>query len=136
MKQNEKGFTLIELLAVIVILAVIALIATQIIINTVNESRKDAAEASAYGTIKAVQVAYMEALSSQTNIPDTVTFEFGEDSKITVKSGDTTLEYFNVTLAGNKPTGGTITIKDGNATTEGLIIGKFTCSGTNKIVCE
>ena len=39
MKKN--GFTLIELLAVIVILAIIALIATPIVINIINDSKKE-----------------------------------------------------------------------------------------------
>ena len=43
----KKGFTLIELLAVIVILAVIALIATPIILNIVEDSKKSAATNSA-----------------------------------------------------------------------------------------
>ena len=36
----EKGFTLIELLAVIVILAIIALIATPIVLNKSEDSKK------------------------------------------------------------------------------------------------
>ena len=43
----KKGFTLIELLAVIVILAIIALIATPIILNIVEDSKKSAATESA-----------------------------------------------------------------------------------------
>ena len=39
MKKN--GFTLIELLAVIVILAIIALIAVPIVINIINDSKKE-----------------------------------------------------------------------------------------------
>ena len=38
----KKGFTLIELLAVIVILAIIALIATPVILNIINDARKEA----------------------------------------------------------------------------------------------
>ena len=48
----KKGFTLIELLAVIVILAIIALIATPLILNTIEDSRKGAFKNSAYGIIK------------------------------------------------------------------------------------
>ena len=36
----RKGFTLIELLAVIVILAIVALIATPLILNVIDDSRK------------------------------------------------------------------------------------------------
>ena len=37
----KKGFTLIELLAVIVILAIIALIATPLILNVIDDSKKE-----------------------------------------------------------------------------------------------
>ena len=52
--KRIKGFTLIELLAVIVILAIIAIIAVPIVMNIINESRKNAAVISADGYIRAV----------------------------------------------------------------------------------
>ena len=48
MRKRNKGFTLVELLAVIVILALIALIATPIILNVINDAKKQAAKDSAY----------------------------------------------------------------------------------------
>lgn len=54
MKSN-KGFTLIELLAVIVILAIIALIATPMVLNTIDDARKGAAQSSAYAYVSAVE---------------------------------------------------------------------------------
>ncbi len=56
----NKGFTLIELLAVIVILAVIALIATPLIMNVINDAKKNSFKDSAYGIIKAVELRAME----------------------------------------------------------------------------
>ena len=53
--MNKKGFTLVELLAVIVILALIALIATPIILNVINDAKKQAAKDSAYGYMDAVE---------------------------------------------------------------------------------
>ena len=50
----KKGFTLIELLAVIVILAVIAIIAVPIIINIIDDARRNAAVRSADGYVRAV----------------------------------------------------------------------------------
>ena len=51
----KKGFTLIELLAVIVVLAVIALIATPMVLNTIEEARKGAAQSSAYTYVNEVE---------------------------------------------------------------------------------
>ena len=53
--MNKKGFTLVELLAVIVILAVIALIATPVVLNMIEESRKGAAESSALSYVEQVE---------------------------------------------------------------------------------
>lgn len=53
--KNKLGFTLIELLAVIVILAIIALITTPIILNVIEDARKQAVKDSAYGYIDAVE---------------------------------------------------------------------------------
>lgn len=53
--MKRKGFTLIELLAVIVILAIIALIATPLILNVVEESKKKAKESSAHGYLEAIE---------------------------------------------------------------------------------
>ena len=44
--MKEKGFTLIELLAVIVILAIIALIAVPIVLNIIEDARKESDERS------------------------------------------------------------------------------------------
>ena len=49
MRKKKNAFTLIELLAIIVILAIIALITVPIILNIIENSRKGAAQDSAYG---------------------------------------------------------------------------------------
>ena len=55
--MKKKGFTLIELLAVIVILAIIALIATPIVMDVIENSKKGAAARSAERYIDAVETA-------------------------------------------------------------------------------
>ena len=52
----KKGFTLIELLAVIIILAIIALIATPLILNVVEDSKKATAEVEAKHIVDAVNL--------------------------------------------------------------------------------
>ncbi len=53
--MKRKGFTLIELLAVIVILAVIALIATPLVMNIIEESRKSSFRVSVENMIRAME---------------------------------------------------------------------------------
>lgn len=45
--MKKDGFTLVELLAVVVILAVVALIATPIILNIINDTKKSSIKQSA-----------------------------------------------------------------------------------------
>ena len=55
LNNKNKAFTLIELLAVIVVLAIIALIATPIVMNTIEKSKKGAAIESANNLIKSAE---------------------------------------------------------------------------------
>jgi len=71
--KKEKGFTLIELLAVIVILAVIALIASPLIINIIESSRKKAFENSVYGVMSTYDIKTIgdkEAIGKTYNFPE------------------------------------------------------------------
>jgi len=74
-KLITSGFTLVELLAVIIILAVIALIATPIVLNVVENSRKSAFESSIYGIIETIKLETAdkmikeESLISEYNFP-------------------------------------------------------------------
>ncbi len=68
--MKKKGFTLIELLAVIVILAIIALIATPIVMNVIENSKKGAAERSAENYLRAVELAIANEILSNGNLND------------------------------------------------------------------
>ena len=67
MKNKKEGFTLIELLAVIVILAIIALIATPIVLNLIEKTRKAAFMRSAEGILKSSKLTYSSNLLFNTN---------------------------------------------------------------------
>lgn len=113
--MNKKGFTLIELLAVIIILAVIALIATPVVLNVVENARREAKVNSAYGVVDAAKYVYLESMMSST----VSTSGYASDLKV----------------SGEKPTAGTWKV-DASSTTDpvitidGVVFGEYTC--TNK----
>ena len=97
--DKKKGFTLVELLAVIVILAIIALIATPIILNVINDAKKEAAKDSAYG--------YMDAVEKYI-----VSSELEDKS---IQDGTYSVEKLNsmgVSVKGSTPDNGNIEIKN------------------------
>ena len=121
--KNKRGFTLIELLAVIVVLAIIALIATPIVMNTIKSAKKGAAERSAENYIDAVETAVATSKLDSDGVSDG-TYTIDENGNLLVPSlsdGKLTIE-----MNGNKPTGGTITISNGQVTTESkMIVGDY-----------
>jgi prepilin-type N-terminal cleavage/methylation domain-containing protein len=112
MKREYKylGFTLIELLAVIVILAVIALIVTPMIMGTIESSRQSSAKSSASG--------YTDAVNQY--IVSEVTKDY------TTKDDTYDVSYFDmVEISGQKPTAGSITIKNGQVDAYQLLFNNY-----------
>ena len=101
MKEKNKGFTLVELLAVIVILALIALIATPIILNVINDAKKQAAKDSAYGYMDAVEKYIVSSELEDTSI---------KDGTYSVED----LNSMGVSVKGSIPDNGTIKIESGS----------------------
>lgn len=142
MRNNSKGFTLIELLAVIVILAIIALITTPIILNVIEQSRRNAAVDKAWGTIDAIRVAYAQAQvdSDPVGIPFTVNFPKGDNKgtqttdwgTVTATGGGYGKGFINnqaVSASGEMPQGGYATIQaDGNIIAYKLKFGQYYCT--------
>ena len=85
MMNKNKGFTLVELLAVIVILAIIALIATPIILNVINDAKKQAAKDSAHGYVDAVDKYIVSSELEDESIPDGIYKVEDLNKKISVK---------------------------------------------------
>ncbi len=98
MKEKNKGFTLVELLAVIVILALVALIATPIILNVINDAKKQAAKDSAYGYMDAVEKYIVSSELEDTSI---------KDGTYSVED----LNSMGVSVKGSIPDNGTIKIE-------------------------
>ncbi len=111
--MKRKGFTLIELLAVIVVLAIIALIATPIVINTIEKSKKGAAERTADNYIDAVETTVATKRLEGDILEGTYTIN--DKGNL---AGNGLTEPLVIEMNGNKPSGGTITIRNGQVTTD------------------
>ena len=101
----KKGFTLIELLAVIVILAIIALIAIPIVVNIINDSKKESLQRSIELYVDHVQKAITKYQMTHPGFnPKECTIE---DKKLTCDGTEIQVE-----MKGQTPESGTITIVD------------------------
>ena len=112
--KNKKGFTLIELLAVIVVLAIIALIATPIVMNTIKNAKKGAAERTADNYIKQVETAVAESRIDGTKVANG-TYNIQPDGNLCPTSGcgENDKDKITIDMGGNKPTSGIIKIENG-----------------------
>ena len=112
----KKGFTLIELLAVIVILAIISLIAVPILINIINDSKKESLQRSIDLYMDTVEQAiHKKQLSSPNFNPSTCSIQSNGD----LLCGTETIE---VDVKGTKPTNGTITISNNKYYYRGILL--------------
>ena len=118
--KNKKGFTLIELLAVIVVLAIIALIATPIVMNTIKNAKKGAAERTADNYIKQVETAVAESRIDGTKIANG-TYNIQPDGNLCPASGcgENDKDKITIDMNGTKPSGGTIKISNGGVSQDG-----------------
>ena len=100
--KRKNGFTLLELLAVILVIALIALIVVPIILNVIEQSKKNAALRSAENYIKAVEDNYTyNELKNQTKI-------IGDNINVS---------NITVNMKGSLPTSGIL-----NIATNGVVI--------------
>ena len=116
--MKKKGFTLIELLAVIVVLAIIALIATPIVTKTIKNAKKGSAEIATQNYIKAVELAISNSELNRKTVKDGSYTIDGEGNLTGTGLPDGKLE---IDASGDRPTSGTIVIKDGRVTTDSTI---------------
>ena len=108
----KKGFTLIELLAVIVILAVLALIATPIVLNIIDDSKKNATLRSSENYIKAIEFSIAKSVMENKRLNDG-TYPIMSNGNICLgtKTGDSCDNELIVEVSGETPESGNITIK-------------------------
>ena len=109
----KKGFTLIELLAVIIILAVVALIATPIILDVVEDTRKSAYNSSAKMIISGARNYYAESL-------------LNEDKKLKTDGKTNLFDEISKNMQGEMPDNGQIYINEKGQVAVVLIYNK-TC---------
>ena len=113
--MKRKGFTLIELLAVIVVLAIIALIATPIVMNTIKNAKKGAAERTADNYIKQIETTIAEKKLENNPLTDGP-YTIDENGNLT---GNGLTESVTIDMSGTKPSGGTVKISNGLVSKEG-----------------
>ena len=116
--MKRKGFTLIELLAVIIVLAVIAVIVTPIVTKTIKNAKKGSAEIATQNYIRAVELAISNSDLNRKTVKDGSYTIDGEGNLTGTGLPDGKLE---IDASGDRPTGGTIVIKDGRVTTDSTI---------------
>lgn len=74
--MKSKGFTLIELLAVIVILAVIAIISVPVILNVIEDAKKESFKNTAYGILESASLYYTQATLKNEVVPTVFTCDY------------------------------------------------------------
>ena len=114
--MKSKGFTLIELLAVIVILAIIALIATPIILNIIDDTKKSSKERSKELYLDAANqaiVKYNINHPGEVFVPTICHIQVNGDLLCDGLKGEIPVE-----VNGQKPTSGDIIFSDGKIVSE------------------
>ena len=114
--KKKKGFTLIELLAVIVILAIIALIATPVILNIIEKSRKSAFTRSLESVVRAGKIYYMESLMDDTI--GEINFRCTKDGCISTDKTDSNGNPIELDIEGSVGTGDITIDNKGNVSFE------------------
>lgn len=114
--KNKKGFTLIELLAIIVILAIIAVITVPIILNIIENAKSGAVIDSAHGYKNGIEHFFVSKAVSDNNY-DSISLS----STKTVSQ----LETAGLTVSGEKPDDGWVTINKGRVVAYSLKFGEY-----------
>jgi len=123
--MKKKGFTLIELLAVIIILAIIALIATPIVLDVINDSKKSVSKSAAAMVLDSAKLYYAEQYIKPDNA------FAGYECTISNKSGCDELS-----IDGDKPDSAIITINKEGRVSGKVVFGDYTYYYCNNTLSE
>ena len=124
--MKKKGFTLIELLAVIVILAIIALIAVPIVLQIIEDSKKESLARSIDLYIDTVQKRITGENMKVKYDPDKCVIQ--ENGNVKCYKGETILktstkeDELKIEMNGEKPTDGIITFENNKVSYENLLL--------------
>ena len=127
----KKGFTLIELLAVIVILAIIALIAVPIVVNIINDSKKESLQRSIDLYMDHVQKIITKEQMSHSRFNPKIC-EIEETGNLICNG-----EKLKIEMKGTKPNAGIIKIDNGKIIYGGVVLDglkyKLKSDGTKEV---
>ena len=121
--MKKSGFTLVELLAIIIVLSIVALISIPVAAGVIENSRRESARISATNYIKQLE-AVIVAKEMKENVINNGSYELDSDGNIWLDEEHTDKLYINI--KGKKPSGGTVVISDGKASTgTSVIVGNY-----------
>lgn len=118
--MKNKGFTLVELLAVIVIIGIIALITIPKIKDSINNSKKHIAEASASNYARTIDQYVLHEESNKNVIDLDGQYSVDEQGNLNGLGNTYELDY-----TGKKPTSGTLTYQDNKLLSGCLVINGY-----------
>lgn len=118
--MKNKGFTLVELLAVIVIIGIIALITIPKIKDSINNSKKHIAEASASNYARTIDQYVLHEESNKNVIDLDGEYSVDEQGNLNGLGNTYELDY-----TGKKPTSGTLTYQDNKLLSGCLVINGY-----------
>lgn len=118
--MKKRGFTLVELLAVIVILSIIALITVPVILDMVEDSRKQATVISGKEYVDYVSTRIVSDKLEDINFRDG-NYDVHNDGK-EIRSSDQTMD---INMKGTLPLDGWIKIKNHQVVEAWLVFGKY-----------
>ena len=124
--MKNKGFTLVELLAVIILIGLIAVITIPKIKDSLDDSKKEIAQASAVNYSKQIDKLVLEEKMKNNSI--LLDGEYNIDSNGNIYNEEN--EYV-IDVSGKKPTGGTLTFSENDLQSGCITVNKYAVTIVN-----